>query len=80
MADIIIDKYRNETHETTLKVPPLLLRVVTRFLPECALTSLEEKGIELKKITAAQKNEETYCRTIHAKEKNIDKVITLAVR
>ncbi len=79
MANLKIEKFVGETHNTTIKVPLLMLRVATKLLPKKTLTALEAKGIDVKQIFQAETSGGTYRKAIEVRERGINKKIILSV-
>jgi hypothetical protein len=79
VASLKIEKFVGETHETTIKIPLLVLHVATKLLPKMAFAALDAKGINLKEILEAKTNGATYSKTINVCEHKINKRVVMSI-
>lgn len=79
MNHIKIEKFINDEHETTIKIPFFLFKIAAKFFPKKAISELAEKGINFNEILAARAQNIPYNNTIYVTEKNISKRIVISI-
>ena len=79
MKTIKIQKYVNDQHDKTMKVPVALVDALSLILPQSGVIELEKHGIDLPALQLAIKNNTQYSKIIEAREGNILKKIIISV-
>lgn len=79
MSHLQIEKFIDNQHEKTIKIPFFLFRAPTKLFPKKAVAELVEKGINFNEILAARAQNIPYSKTIYVAEKNISKRIVISL-
>ena len=79
MKSLMIVKNTGDNYQETIKVPMFILEGLSRLLPETGISSLADKGIDLKEMIAAGKGGVNFTKTINVVEKHIEKKISLSI-
>lgn len=79
MSHLKIEKFIDNQHEKTIKIPFLLFRIAAKLFPKKAVAELAEKGINFNEILTANEQKTPYNSTIHVVEKKINKRIVISL-
>lgn len=79
MSHLKIEKFIDNQHEKTIKIPFFLFRVASKLLPKKAIVALSAKGIDFDEILAADEQKIPYTSTIYVAEKSLNKRIVISL-
>lgn len=79
MAQVKIDKFIDGKHETSFSVPAFVLGMFKTFLPESALNSLANSGINVREILEAKQKRIPYTASIDVCEHGINKTVVVSL-
>lgn len=79
MKYLKIEKFIDNQHETTIKIPFFIFRIFIKFLPKKTIVELSAKGIHLDEILAAYAQKIPYACTSYVSENKIKKRIVISL-
>ena len=79
MAKVKIEKFIDGQHETSFSVPIFVLRIAKTLLPESALSSLANHGIDVREILKAKDKGIAYAASADVCEHGISKKVVVSL-
>ena len=79
MAKVKIEKFIDGQHETSFSVPVFILGIAKILLPESALSSLANSGINVREILEAKDKGITYAASVDVYEHGISKKVVVSL-
>jgi hypothetical protein len=79
MAKVKIEKFVDEEHERSLRLPVTVLAIAQTFLPRSALDSLARKGLDVREILDTARNGTGYSKTVYVREHGVSKKIVVSL-
>ena len=80
MAKVLIEKFVEGVRETSFRVPIFVLRLANGLLPESALSTLTEHGLEVRPILAAHAIGIGYSGTFMVREWGVHKRVFVSLQ
>ena len=79
MAKVKIEKFIDGKHETSFSVPAFVLGMAKTLLPESALSSLANSGINVQEILEAKHKRIPYTASVDVCEHGINKKVVVSL-
>jgi len=79
MARVTVEKFVGSERETRFSFPAFLLHMASVLLPQSALSSLADRGINVRGILLARKLGIEYEASVSVVEKGISKTVVVSV-
>ena len=79
MLKVKIEKFIDGKHETSFSVPTFILGMARTLLPESALSSLADNGINVRKIMEAKHKRIPYTASVDVCEHGINKTVVVSL-
>jgi hypothetical protein len=79
MVKVKIEKFIEGKHETSFSVPAFVLGAAKALLPESALTSLANKGINVREIMEAKHKGVAYTTSVNVREHGVSKKVVVSL-
>ena len=79
MAKVKIEKFIDGKHETSFSVPAFVLGMAKTLLPESALSSLANRGINVRDILEAKQKQIPYTASVDVCEHGINKKVVVSL-
>lgn len=79
MAKVMVEKFVGGKHEATFSFPASILSVASALLPQAALSSLADKGVDVPSILLARKQRIPYTASVNVVEKGVSKTVVVSV-
>jgi hypothetical protein len=79
MAKVKIDKFIDGKHETSFSIPAFVLGIAKTLLPESALSSLANSGINVREILEAKDKGIAYAASVDVCEHGINKKVVVSL-
>ena len=79
MAKVKIEKFIDGKHETSISVPAFVLGIARTLLPESALSSLANNGINVREIMEAKHKGIAYMASVDVCERGVSKKVVVSL-
>jgi hypothetical protein len=79
MSNLVIDVFANSVHETTVKIPLLVLQIASKLMPRQAIAAIEAKGLNVQEIINAAKSGEVFGNILDITDHKDDARIVISV-
>lgn len=73
-----IEKFVGGERRSTFKAPHMLVGFANRLLPESAHAELKVRGIDLREIAAARKDDRPFSISVWVREGGVDKKVVIS--
>ena len=79
MVKVKIEKFIDGKYETSFSIPAFVLDIAKTLLPETALSSLANKGINVREILEAKHKRIPYTTSVNVSEHGISKKVVVSL-